>query len=101
MVNVMIFPKPNFAENIREMNPLICRHYDADPYGVWILYKLAAIVKKNFPNVYVLAGGTHPTVLPDEVMEDRNIDLIAISEAEHTMIDVYNVITQRAGMLLH
>ena len=44
-----------------------------------------------------MAGGTHPTVLPDEVMEDRNIDLIAISESEHTMMDVYEAITQDGG----
>ena len=47
--------------------------------------------------MWVLAGGTHPTVLPDEVMEDRNIDLIAISEAEHTMIDVYEAFFSRVG----
>src|SRR5262249_41967978 len=55
-------------------------------------YKLANIIKSHYPNLYILAGGTHPTVMPDEVMEDPNIDLIAISEAEHTMIEVYNAI---------
>ncbi|HJZ10742.1 MAG TPA: radical SAM protein [Acidobacteriota bacterium] len=55
-------------------------------------HKLAAIVKKHYPNLWVLAGGTHPTVLPEETMEDRNIDVIAISEAEHTMMDIYEVL---------
>lgn len=57
-------------------------------------HRLAALIKKSHPNLPVLAGGTHPTVMPDEVMEDRNIDLIAISEAEHTLVEVYDVITQ-------
>ena len=56
-------------------------------------HKIAAIVKKHKPNLYVLAGGTHPTVLPEEVMEDRNIDLIAISESEHTLMEVYEILT--------
>jgi radical SAM superfamily enzyme YgiQ (UPF0313 family) len=55
-------------------------------------HKIAAIIKKQYPNLWILAGGTHPTVLPEEVMEDRNIDLIAISESEHTLIEVYDAI---------
>jgi radical SAM superfamily enzyme YgiQ (UPF0313 family) len=81
------------CKNIKEMNPLFVGITMLTPTA-FDSYKLAALVKKNFPKVYVLAGGTHPTVLPDEVMEDRNIDLIAISEAEHTMIDVYNVLSE-------
>lgn len=60
-------------------------------------HKIASIVKKHYPNLFVLAGGTHPTVLPDEVMEDRNIDVIAISEAEHTMMEVYHALIQGGG----
>src|ERR1044071_3207840 len=55
-------------------------------------HKIAAIVKKHHPKMWVLAGGTHPTVLPEEVMEDTNIDIIAISEAEHTMMEVYEIL---------
>src|SRR3990172_7530937 len=55
-------------------------------------HKVAAALKKHYPNLWVLAGGTHPTVLPEETMEDRNIDIIAISEAEHTMMEIYDVL---------
>ena len=55
-------------------------------------HKLIGIIKKHHPNLWVLAGGTHPTVLPEEVMEDTNIDVIAISESEHTMCEIYDVL---------
>src|SRR5262249_9232276 len=31
-------------------------------------HKLAATIKNRYPKLPILAGGTHPTVLPDEVM---------------------------------
>lgn len=55
-------------------------------------HKLISIVKNHYPSLYVLAGGTHPTVLPQEVMEDRNIDVIAISEAEQTIVEIYDIL---------
>lgn len=83
--------EPSLLKMIDEMKPLFVGITMLTPTS-FDSHKLAAIIKKGYPNLWILAGGTHPTVLPEEVMEDRNIDLIAISESEHTLMDVYDVI---------
>ena len=83
--------EPSLLKMIEEMNPICVGITMLTPTS-FDAHKLAAIVKKHHPHLYVLAGGTHPTVLPEEVMEDKNIDVIAISEAEHTMMEIYDVL---------
>ncbi len=84
--------EPALLRTIEEMKPAFVGITMLTPTS-FDAHKIAAIVKSRYPKMCVLAGGTHPTVLPDEVMEDRNIDLIAISEAEHTIMEVYEVLT--------
>ena len=83
--------EPSLLRMIEEMKPAFVGITMLTPTS-FDAHKIAAIVKAHHPNMFVLAGGTHPTVLPEEVMEDRNIDVIAISEAEHTLIDLYNIL---------
>jgi anaerobic magnesium-protoporphyrin IX monomethyl ester cyclase len=84
--------EPSLLRMIEEMKPAFVGITMLTPTS-FDAHKIAAIVKAHHPNMFVLAGGTHPTVLPEEVMEDRNIDVIAISEAEHTLIELYNVLS--------
>src|SRR3990172_5503932 len=58
-------------KTIEEMNPAFVGITMLTP-TCFDAHKLAAQIKSRFPNLWVLAGGTHPTVLPEEVMEDRN-----------------------------
>lgn len=83
--------EPSLLRMIEDMKPAFVGITMLTPTS-FDAHKIAAIVKAHHPNMFVLAGGTHPTVLPEEVMEDRNIDVIAISEAEHTLIDLYNIL---------
>jgi len=84
--------EPSLLRMIEEMKPAFVGITMLTPTS-FDAHKIAAIVKAHHPNMFVLAGGTHPTVLPEEVMEDRNIDVIAISEAEHTLIELYNILS--------
>ncbi|MFH1593986.1 MAG: radical SAM protein [Candidatus Omnitrophota bacterium] len=46
------------------------------------IYRLA---KKIDSRMVVIAGGAHPSVLPEAVMEDRNVDFVVIGEGEYTL----------------
>jgi len=53
------------------------------------VYKIAEIVKGIFPETKVVAGGIHPTVLPERTMlEGEKIDFVIIGEGEHTFIQL-------------
>jgi radical SAM superfamily enzyme YgiQ (UPF0313 family) len=53
-------------------------------------YAIAKIVRKRFPKVVVVLGGVHPTVLPDEVLGNNNVDIVVREEGELTMKDIVN-----------
>lgn len=44
--------------------------------------EVARIAKEEFPDSIVIAGGNHPTCMPEEVMEDKNFDFIIRGEGE-------------------
>lgn len=52
-------------------------------------HKLAAIIRNRYPDSSVLAGSIHPTVLPEEVLRDTNIDIVVRGEAEETLSALY------------
>ena len=48
---------------------------------------LLAILAAEFPNVKTLVGGVFPTMAPEEVIQDANIQFVAEGEGEHTIPD--------------
>jgi len=50
--------------------------------------ELAKIVKKKYPTAKVIIGGAHPTVLPKEVLAQKEVDFIVMGEGEHSCLDL-------------
>ncbi len=46
--------------------------------------RVAEICKRVSPHSKVVLGGTHASVVPDDVLEDRNIDFVIRGEGEYT-----------------
>ncbi|TAN60334.1 B12-binding domain-containing radical SAM protein [bacterium] len=51
-------------------------------------YKLAEIVKSVDKEATVVFGGIHATVMPDEVLQDKNVDYVVKGEAEYTFLEL-------------
>jgi len=51
---------------------------------------LAKLVKSCFPEVPVVAGGSHVSLLPEVVINDDNIDYVCIGEGEITFLELSN-----------
>lgn len=52
---------------------------------------IAKEIKENFPDIFVLVGGPHPTVLPEECMKEASwIDAVGIGECEYSMLEAVN-----------
>lgn len=57
--------------------------------------ELANHIKKNFPEVIIVVGGVHVTLLSKETLEEfRNIDIVIIGEGEETTVELYRHIKQ-------
>ncbi len=62
----------------------------------WALQK-AALLKKNF-NIPIIFGGPHPTIVPDEVINNDVVDMIALGEAEESLLELANEGMQRKSI---
>jgi anaerobic magnesium-protoporphyrin IX monomethyl ester cyclase len=58
-------------------------------------YQLARMIKAEFPGAIVVAGGLHPTALPEEALATGAIDYVVRGEGEETMLQLYRRL--RAG----
>lgn len=46
---------------------------------------IASLCKDLFPEVRVIMGGVHPTILPDEVLQHKHVDFVVRGEGEETI----------------
>src|SRR3989338_2353472 len=59
-------------------------------------FEIAEIIKNIYPDSRIILGGIHPTVLPDEVLENCNIDFIVRGEGEEVLYELYDVIKNKS-----
>lgn len=55
--------------------------------GMARAHEIAADIKKINPQIKVVMGNIHPTVLPEETLRDPNVDLVVRGEGEFTFLE--------------
>src|SRR6266850_4277508 len=55
-------------------------------------YQLAAMIKAEFPDSIVIAGGLHPTAVPEEALATGNIDYVVRGEGEEVLLQLHNAV---------
>ena len=58
-------------------------------------YYLAEMLKNYNPQLPVIAGGTHPTLLPEEPLKKAPFDFVIRGEGEETIVDLINSIKNK------
>lgn len=51
-----------------------------------------SMIKEIMPNIPIIVGGAHPTLSPETVINDENIDFVCIGEGEYPLLDLANAI---------
>ena len=83
--------KDRFGQNVirklKEFEPdLICFSALTNLYP-WVR-KYASFVKQILPKTPILVGGLHPTMFPEVVLKDNNIDMVCIGEGEDAIVEL-------------
>jgi radical SAM superfamily enzyme YgiQ (UPF0313 family) len=88
--NNIQFIDNNTIQDDKEIERLI-RKSQPDMVGITIMTmqlheaeKIAGIIKKIEKSITIIAGGPHPTIMPEETLENKNIDIAVIGEGEYT-----------------
>jgi len=81
----------NWKEKVRELlnEDIICVGISFMS-GSQIKYGLGIIsfIKEISPETKIIAGGVHPSLLPEQTIEEKNIDFVVIGEGEETFYDL-------------
>jgi len=49
---------------------------------------IADICKKSYPDSIVILGGVHPSVMPEETLRNKSVDVVVRDEGEVTMLEL-------------
>jgi anaerobic magnesium-protoporphyrin IX monomethyl ester cyclase len=83
--------KQDFFRQIEKMSPdLIAFSSTTNQFEFVQTY--ASYIKEIMPNVPIIVGGAHPTLSPETVIKDQNIDFVCVGEGEYPMVDLANAI---------
>lgn len=50
--------------------------------------EVAAAVKTRHPEIPIIAGGWHPSILPEQTLEYRHFDVVAVKQGELTLLEL-------------
>jgi radical SAM superfamily enzyme YgiQ (UPF0313 family) len=82
---------------IKEEKPDVVGFTALSPFYEDVL-KAVGVTKKAFPNAKIIIGGPHATAVPLEVVKDDNVDVVAVGEADLTVVPLLNAL-QNKGRL--
>ncbi len=85
------------AERIREFDPDVVGISALTPTYPMAL-SAAATVKQVKPECLTVFGGSHPSVLTDEVVAEPNVDIIVRGEGEVTMVELLRALREKRGL---
>lgn len=80
------------------------RSYAPDVVGVNNLFtkqrgnahKIYELAKNIDENIVTIAGGAHPTAMPELVLSDDNVDYVVLGEGEESLLDLINAVEGRS-----
>ncbi len=60
------------------------------------VFKISEMIKEDLGfNPVIVVGGTHPTILPKEMLKNPHIDIAAIGEGEITFYEIVNAVKEK------
>ena len=59
--------------------------------------RCARWLKESMPEIPTIVGGPHPTLAPEQVLANPDIDLVCIGEGEYPLLDLANALEESRG----
>lgn len=86
-MNALNLSLRDLLNNIKRFNSSIVGFTAVTP-AINLVKKFANAIKEEFTGTMVVIGGPHASTLPDETLNDSNIDVVVRGEGETTMLEL-------------
>ena len=81
------FGKPIGINKLLKLDPDIVG-FSCCTFDFADLLRMAGLVKQAKPEVLILFGGIHPTIMPDSVISHEVVDIICLGDGEYPVLDL-------------
>jgi len=61
-------------------------------------YYVSKAMKSKAPQVPIIWGGVHPTLFPEQTVEDPAVDIVVVDEAASTIVDLAKTLSQKESL---
>ena len=79
-------------------NPLYVAVTSMSGTQIRFALQISKIVKENMKEVPIIWGGTHPTILPEQTLENPNIDIVVEGEGEATILELTEALKKQKDL---
>lgn len=87
------------GQRIKEFFPEVIGISGSSRDTISLAHEIAKISKEILPKVPVIFGGTHSTCVPNEILQDLNVDSVVIGEGELTFLEMVRRIEKKEPFL--
>ena len=108
-----IYAQQNYIDALKDRHHLVwveientIKEFAPDIIGISAMtptlpsaYRVAEICKTLNKNCPIIFGGIHPTVQPEEVIANENVDYVVIGEAERTIVELADALQSSKEIL--
>ena len=78
---------------VNEVNDdTVCIGFSVMTNQVPLVHKVTKEIKNKFPKLFVIWGGFHPTLFPEQTVDDDNIDIVVVNEATSTITQLVDTL---------
>jgi radical SAM superfamily enzyme YgiQ (UPF0313 family) len=101
--NIKIFD-PTVNKNyisaiVRASKGAICLGISAlTGYSIYDGLQIARAVKKKYPKLPIVWGGWHPSILPLETIQDKNVDIVVVGQGERTFTELVHALQKHKSL---
>ncbi len=105
----LLIDQDAYRKNFRYDNPVFtdiaeaAKQYAPDVIGISFMtpnsasaYYLAKHIKAETPTIPLIAGGFHPTLVPEEPLTKGNFDYVVRGEGEETIVELVTALQEQA-----
>lgn len=86
------FTASELISTIKASNPVFIG-ISAFTENMHLAIKTAKVIKSQFRDIRIVAGGPHPTLMPDEIINSEYIDFVIRKEGEATLVELAEAIS--------
>lgn len=86
-----------FIQKLKQYNPDLIG-FSVQTTSLNIAFRYAEMAKQELPNSFLIFGGPHASIMPEEVIKNRNVDACMIGEAEETIIQLVDALEKNRGL---